>query len=242
MYAKDLSCLSQDQQWVIPHPPTEAVYSCAGVEAPVQTAMGCCLFCVRTITNKKNRRSPRNPMQCLDLMSFSNWTFDKKTINQDCCMPDVSTGTSDTCWIKNPLRKFGWFCMKILTWGPVLLSYAACEIKCCLWVEKKDMLPSRLSFLWLSCVSHGFCCCAGSSIQYLSAFIFLFSASWLGTTRGLYSFFCSFPVAFSNSLILKKCLLVSFLLCLALAGQRKQTVSLALKKSLRVFLYKSFSP
>lgn len=174
-------------------------------------------------------------------MSFSNWTFDKKTRKQDCWMPDVSTGTSDTRWIKNPLRKFGWFSMKTLTWGPVLLSFIACEIKCCLWFEKKEMLPSKLSFLWLSPVSRGFGCCGGSSIQYILGFIFPFPAFWLVTRRGLYSFLCRFPVAFSNSLMLKKCLLASFPLCLALAGQWKQTTSLV-PRSLRDRLWKSFSP
>lgn len=184
----------------------EVPCSYAGGEDPVQTAMGCCLFCVRTVTNKKNRCSPWNTGQCLGLMSFSNWTLAKKTIKQDCCMSDVSTGTTGTHWIKNSLRKFGWFSMKMLTWGPVLLSFAACEIKCCFWFEKKDTLPSRLSFLRLSHVSYSFCCCAGSinSIQYVLGFIFPFSSSWLVTKRGLYSFLYSFSVAFNYRLMLKK--------------------------------------
>lgn len=207
----------------------EVPCSCAGGEDPVQTAMGRCLFCMGTITNKKNRCSPWITGQCLDSMSFSNWTLAKKTIKQHCCMPDVSTGTTGTHWIKNSLRKFGWFSMKMLTWGPVLLSFAACERKSCLWFEKKDTLPPRLSFLWLSRVSHGFCCCAGSinSFQYVLGFIFPFSASWSVTNRGLCSFLCSFSVAFHYRLMLKKCLLDSFPLCLALAGQWKWTINLA---------------
>lgn len=54
---------------------------CAAVpegKAPKQTAVGCSLLCVRTITNKKNRHPPRNPLQHLDLLNFSSWTFAKR--------------------------------------------------------------------------------------------------------------------------------------------------------------------
>lgn len=90
-------------------------------------------------------------------------------------MPAVSTGTPDTHWIKNPLRNFGWFSMKILTWSPILLSFAACEINLPL-NKKKDAFLSKLSFQWLSlCLP--WVCCAGSSIQYLLGFLCPFPAS-----------------------------------------------------------------
>lgn len=78
-------------------------------------------------------------------------------------MPDVSTGISDTRWIKNPLRKFGCFSMKMLTRGPVLLSFAACEIKSCLSFEKKTCCSLGLVFCGLpvSVIASLLCCCIG---------------------------------------------------------------------------------